>query len=175
MPIKSYIRTIPHYPKHGIMFRDITTLLSDAAGFGTTIDRLVQRYRDKGIDKVAGIEARGFIIGAALASHLGVGFVPIRKANKLPGEKIGQDYSLEYGADRVELHVDAIARGENILLVDDLIGTGGTAEASALLIHKVGGVVTEACFVIELADLGGRKRIEAMGIPVFRLCEFEGD
>ena len=175
MPIKSYIRTIPHYPKHGIMFRDITTLLSDAEGFRTTIEKLVERYRDKKIDKVAGVEARGFIIGAALASHLGVGFVPIRKTNKLPGEKVGQDYTLEYGVDRVELHVDAIAPGDNVLLVDDLIATGGTAEASALLIQKVSGNVTEACFVIDLPELGGRKRLEALGIPVFCLCEFEGE
>ena len=175
MPIKSLIRTIPHYPKHGIMFRDITTLLGDAAGFRNTIDQLVSRYKDSRIDKVAGIEARGFIIGGALASHLGAGFVPIRKTNKLPGERIGQEYTLEYGVDRLELHVDAIEKGERVLVVDDLIATGGTAEASIKLVEQLGGEIVEACFVIDLPELGGRARIEKMGHPVFTLCEFEGE
>lgn len=157
------------------MFRDITTLLRDPVGFRTTITQLVERHRDSKVDKVAGIEARGFIIGAAMASHLEAGFVPIRKTNKLPGERIGQEYSLEYGVDRLELHVDAITPGERVLLVDDLIATGGTAEASIKLIEQLGGEVIEACFVIDLPDLGGRARIERMGHSVFSLCEFEGD
>lgn len=157
------------------MFRDITTLLRDPVGFRATITQLVERHRHSRIDKVAGIEARGFIIGAAMASHLEAGFVPIRKTNKLPGERIGQEYSLEYGVDRLELHVDAISRGERVLLVDDLIATGGTAEASIKLVEQLGGEVIEACFVIDLPDLGGRARIEAMGHKVHSLCEFEGD
>jgi adenine phosphoribosyltransferase len=173
--LKSLIRTIPHYPKHGVMFRDITTLLRDADGFHSTISQLVDRYRGEKIDTVAGIEARGFIIGAAIASQLRTGFVPIRKTNKLPGERIGQEYSLEYGVDRLELHVDAISAGQRVLLVDDLIATGGTAEASIKLIEQVGGKVVEACFVIDLPELGGRGRIEAMGHRVFSLCEFEGE
>jgi adenine phosphoribosyltransferase len=175
MPLKSLIRTIPHYPKHGVMFRDITTLLRDADGFNSTISQFVDRYRDENIETVAGIEARGFIIGAAIASQLGTGFVPIRKTNKLPGERIGQEYALEYGVDRLELHTDAISAGQRVLLVDDLIATGGTAEASIKLIEQVGGRVVEACFVIDLPELGGRRRIEAMGHGVFSLCEFEGE
>jgi adenine phosphoribosyltransferase len=175
MAIKSYIRTVPHYPKQGIMFRDITTLLSDPVGFRLAITTLVERYSDMKIDKVAGVEARGFIIGGALASHLGVGFVPIRKTNKLPGEKIGQDYSLEYGVDRLEIHVDAVSFGDNVLLVDDLIATGGTAEAAVRLVRQLEGTLIEACFVIDLPALNGRKRLEALGVPVFSLCEFEGD
>ncbi len=157
------------------MFRDITTLLSDPEGFRLTIQTLVARYSNGNIDKVAGIEARGFIIGAALASHLGLGFVPIRKTNKLPFETIGEDYALEYGSDRLEVHVDAISPGDKVLLVDDLIATGGTAEASAKLIQRLGGTVTEACFVVDLPDLHGRDRIEQLGIPVFSLCEFNGE
>ena len=157
------------------MFRDITTLLRDPEGFRMTISQLVARYEDAKVDKVAAIEARGFIIGSAIASHLGVGFIPVRKANKLPGERVGQEYTLEYGVDRLELHVDAISRGDRVLLVDDLIATGGTAEASIMLIEQLGGQVVEACFVIDLPDLGGRARIEGMGHKVFALCEFEGD
>lgn len=175
MPVKSYIRTVPHYPKQGIMFRDITTLLSDPVGFRLAITSLVERYSGMKIDKVAGVEARGFIVGGALASQLGVGFIPIRKTNKLPGEKIGQDYSLEYGVDRLEIHVDAISFGDNVLLVDDLIATGGTAEAAVRLIRQLEGNLVEACFIIDLPDLNGRKRLEALGVPVFALCEFEGD
>lgn len=157
------------------MFRDITTLLIDPVGFGLTIKTLVARYADKKVDKIAGIEARGFIIGGALASHLGVGFIPIRKTNKLPAETIGEDYSLEYGADRLEIHVDSVSFGDNVLLVDDLIATGGTAEAGVRLIRKLEGNVLEACFAIDLPELGGRKRLEKMGVPVFALCEFEGE
>ncbi len=175
MPIKSRIRTIPHYPKQGIMFRDITTLLKDPVGLRVTIDEIVKRYKGHKVTKVAGIESRGFIIGAPVAYLLGVGFVPIRKKGKLPGETIGHDYELEYGADRIEIHTDAISKGEKILLVDDLIATGGTAEAAATLIGKMGGEVIECCFVVDLPDIGGRKRLEKHGLKVFALCEFEGD
>jgi adenine phosphoribosyltransferase len=175
MPIKSRIRTVPHYPKQGVMFRDITTLLKDPVGFRVTINELVNRYTGMKIDKVAGIESRGFIIGSALAFQLGVGFVPIRKKGKLPAETIGHDYELEYGTDRIEMHVDAIAKGERVLLADDLIATGGTAEAAVKLIESMGGKLVECCFVIDLPDLGGRSRLEKQGQKVFALCEFEGD
>lgn len=175
MPIKSRIRTVPHYPKQGIMFRDITTLLKDPVGLRLTVHELVNRYTGMKIDKVAGIESRGFIVGAPLAHMLGVGFVPIRKKGKLPAETIGHDYELEYGTDRIEIHTDAISPGENVLLVDDLIATGGTAEAAAMLIQKIGGNIVECAFVIDLPDVGGRKRLEKHGYKVFALCEFEGD
>jgi adenine phosphoribosyltransferase len=175
MAIKSLIRTIPHYPRHGVMFRDITTLLKDSVGFKLTIESLAQRYHASRPDKVAGIESRGFIIGAALAFRLGVGFVPVRKRGKLPGDTFGHDYDLEYGRDRVEMHVDAVSAGEKVLLVDDLIATGGTAEAAASLIERAGGTVPECCFVVDLPDLGGRKRLEAKGYRCFALCEFEGE
>lgn len=175
MTIKSLIRTVPHYPKQGVMFRDITTLLKDPVGLRITINELVNRYTGSRIDKIAAIESRGFIVGAALAFQLGVGFVPIRKKGKLPAETIGHDYELEYGSDRIEMHVDAIAQGDRILLVDDLIATGGTAEAAVKLIEKTGGTIIECCFVIDLPELGGRKRLEKHGQKVFALCEFEGD
>jgi adenine phosphoribosyltransferase len=175
MPIKSRIRTVPHYPKQGVMFRDITTLVKDPVGFRITINEFVNRYTGVKIDKVAGIESRGFIIGAALAFQLGVGFVPIRKKGKLPAETVGHDYELEYGTDRIEMHMDAVAKGERVLLADDLIATGGTAEAAVKLIETMGGKVVECCFVIDLPDLGGRKRLERHGQTVFALCEFEGD
>ena len=175
MTIKSRIRTVPHYPKQGVMFRDITTLLKDPVGFRVTINEFVNRYTAVKIDKVAAIESRGFIIGAALAFQLGIGFVPIRKRGKLPAETVGHDYQLEYGTDRIEMHVDAISSGERILLVDDLIATGGTAEAAAKLVRSMGGEIVECCFVIDLPDLGGRKRLEKLGHSVFTLCEFEGD
>ena len=174
MSIKSLIRTIPHYPKPGIMFRDITTLLKDAVGFRLAIDALAQRYAAAKPDKVAGIESRGFIIGGALAHRLGLGFVAIRKRGKLPGERLGQDYKLEYGEDRVEMHVDAVEPGEKVLLVDDLIATGGTAEAATALIEQAGAKVFECCFVIDLPEVGGKRRLEAKGYSVFALCEFEG-
>ena len=175
MTIKSLIRTIPHYPKPNIMFRDITSLLKDPIGFRITINELVRRYADMEIDKVIGIEARGFIVGAPLAYALGKGFVPIRKKGKLPAETIGHDYELEYGVDRIEIHADSITPGERVLLVDDLIATGGTAEAATILIEKIGGKIVECCFVIDLPDIGGRKRLEKKGYSVFALCEFEGD
>lgn len=175
MTIKSKIRTVPNYPKHGIMFRDITTLLNDPMGFKLTIDQLIARYKPMKIDKIAAIESRGFIFGAPLAYFLNIGFVPIRKKGKLPAETIGYDYDLEYGKDRIEIHVDAISKGEKVLLVDDLIATGGTAEAATKLISSVGGEVEECCFVIDLPDLGGSKRLEKAGHKVFSLCEFEGE
>ncbi|MDP2805161.1 MAG: adenine phosphoribosyltransferase [Gallionellaceae bacterium] len=175
MPIKSKIRTVPHYPKQGIMFRDITTLLKDPIGMRMMVDELVRRYKDVKIDKIAGIESRGFILGAPLAYALGKGFIPIRKKGKLPAETIGHDYELEYGTDRIEIHTDAVSKGEKILLVDDLIATGGTAEAACKLIDKMGGQIVECCFIVDLPDIGGRKRLEKHGQKVFALCEFEGD
>lgn len=175
MTIKSLIRTIPHYPKPGVMFRDITTLLKDAAGFRRAIDLLGERYRGRHIDQVAGIESRGFIVGAALAHALGAGFVPLRKRGKLPARTIGQDYQLEYGSDRIEMHADALAAGQQVLIADDLIATGGTAEAAVRLIEGAGAHVIECCFVIELPDLGGRERLWAAGHSMYALCQFEGD
>ena len=175
MTIKTLIRTIPHYPHQGIMFRDITTLLKDPVGLRLTIDDIVKRYSGQHVAKVAAIESRGFIIGAPVAYRLGAGFIPIRKKGKLPGETIGHDYQLEYGADRIEIHTDAIAKGDRVLLIDDLVATGGTAEAACALIQKMGGEVIECCFVVDLPDVGGRKRLEGLGFKVFALCEFEGD
>ena len=174
MPIKSYIRTVPDYPRKGILFRDVTGLLEDARGLRIAVDTIVQRYTGEGVDLVAGIEARGFIFGTAVAYQLGVGFIPLRKAGKLPGDVIGADYQLEYGTDRLEMHVGAIPEGSSVLLIDDLIATGGTAEAAVKLIRDVGGVVKECCFVIDLPDLGGIARLKALGCECFALCEFEG-
>ena len=172
--IKALIRTIADFPKPGVQFRDITTLLEDRDGFHEVIERFAQAYADQTLDKVAAIESRGFIIGAALAYRLNVGFVPIRKHGKLPAENFGCDYALEYGRDRLEMHRDAIARDERVLLVDDLIATGGTAEAAARLIRMGGGSVAGCAFVIDLPDLGGRRRLEALGYPVLSLCDFSG-
>jgi adenine phosphoribosyltransferase len=172
--LKALIRSIPDYPKPGILFRDITTLLSDPAGFRETIDALAARYTTAPIAKVAGIEARGFILGGALADRLGKGFVPIRKRGKLPFRTIGCDYELEYGTDRVEMHVDAVHPGDSILLVDDLVATGGTALAAARLVSSAGGRIYEAAFVIDLPDLGGADRIRAAGFPAHTLIAFEG-
>lgn len=173
--IRDRIRTIPNYPKPGIMFRDVTTLWNDARGFRTAIDLLVQPYAGVRIDKVAGIEARGFVIGGAVAHQLSVGFIPIRKQNKLPGRTIGEDYDLEYGTDRVEIHDDAISEGQNVLIVDDLLATGGTAEAAVKLIRRAGGTVVGCCFIVDLPDLGGMKRLQDMGLSVMALCAFEGE
>jgi adenine phosphoribosyltransferase len=172
--IKALIRTVPDFPKPGVLFRDITTLLKQADAFQAVIEELGAAYRGRPIDKIAAIESRGFIIGAALAYRLNVGFVPIRKRGKLPAENFGQDYQLEYGADRLELHIDGIERDEQVLLVDDLIATGGTAEAALRLISVAGGSVVGCAFVVELPDLGGRERIEKLGYPVLALCEFPG-
>jgi adenine phosphoribosyltransferase len=175
MPIKSRIRTIPHYPRQGIMFRDITTLLKDPVGLRIMIHELVNRYTGIPLDKVAAIESRGFILGAPLAYALGKGFVPIRKKGKLPAETVGHDYALEYGSDRIEIHVDAISPGEKVLLVDDLIATGGTAEAAVSLVRQLKGEIVECAFAIDLPDIGGRRRLESLGVSVFALTEFEGD
>jgi len=174
MSIKSKIRTIENYPIKGVMFRDITTLLKDPEGLRDSINKLVDRYKDLNIDKIAAIESRGFIIGAPLAYLLNVGLVLIRKPGKLPAETIDQDYKLEYGTDRIEVHVDAIEKGEKVLIVDDLIATGGTAEATVRLVQKMKGEIIECCFIIDLPDIGGRDRLENMGQKVFTLCEFEG-
>src|SRR5215831_9176887 len=163
MDITTLIRTVPNFPKPGVMFRDITTLLKDAEGFRFVIEELAAAYRNEKVDKVAAIESRGFIVGAALAHELRVGFVPIRKRGKLPAENFGQDYALEYGNDRLEMHTDAIERGERVLVADDLIATGGTAAAALGLIGMAGGAVVGCAFVIELPDLGGRTRIEHLG------------
>ena len=173
--IGRYIRTIPNYPKPGIMFRDITTLFANPYGFRAATDELLWPYLSADLDYVVGIEARGFILGGAVAHELGLGFVPIRKKGKLPGRTIGQDYTLEYGVDTVEIHADAITTGDKVLLVDDLIATGGTAEAALELIRKSGADVIAACFVVDLPDLGGSKKLKNKGVNVHTLIEFEGD
>ncbi len=175
MDIQSLIRTIPDYPKPGIQFRDITTLIKDAQGFRATIDRLVERYKDRQITKVVGTEARGFIFGAPLAYALGVGFVPVRKKGKLPGKTTAHEYALEYGHDRIEMHDDAIDACDQVLVVDDLLATGGTAAATVMLVRGMGGHVVECAFVIDLPALGGRVKLEKMGLAVHTLVEFEGD
>jgi len=173
--IKSKIRTVPNWPKEGIMFRDITTLLQDAPTFNHTIELLMERYKDKQIDVVAGIESRGFIIGSILAHRLDRGFVPIRKKGKLPYETESEEYELEYGKDIIEIHKDAIIKGQKVLIVDDLIATGGTALAACKLVKKIGGEVVEFCVIIDLPELGGKKKLERAGYPVFSLVEFEGE
>lgn len=172
--VKDYIRTIPDFPHAGIMFRDVTTLFDDPDGFQLAIKQLVAPYLGQKIDKVAGLEARGFILGGAVAYHLGCGFVPIRKQGKLPGSVISQEYTLEYGQAVLELHEDAIEAGETVLVVDDLLATGGTAEAGVKLIERLGGDVTACAFVIDLPELGGSKKLQAMGLPMHSLCSFEG-
>ena len=168
------IRAIPDYPKPGIIFRDITTLLGDARAFRRAVDTLLLPFVGTKIDKVAGIEARGFILGGAAAHQLSAGFVPIRKKGKLPHTKVSIAYSLEYGVVEMEMHEDAVAKGERVILVDDLIATGGTAEAATKLLQSLGAVVVAAVFVVDLPELGGRKKIEALGVPVHTLVEFEG-
>ena len=177
MPIKSRIRTIPDHPQKGIMFRDITTLLKDPVGFRLVIDNFTQRYIEANIDfdLIVGIEARGFIIGGAMAYTLEKGFIPIRKMGKLPAEVERHEYELEYGTDTVEIHKDAISKGLKVLLVDDLLATGGTALASAALIEKLGGIVTEMAFIVNLPDVGGEQKLKDKGYNVFFLTEFEGD
>ncbi|MEM7438901.1 MAG: adenine phosphoribosyltransferase [Pseudomonadota bacterium] len=172
--LTDFIRTIPDFPHEGILFRDVTTLFGDPEGFRMAVDQMVELYRDAGVDKVAGLEARGFIIGGALADRLGLGFVPVRKAGKLPGSTISEDYTLEYGTATLEVHDDAIAAGEKVLLIDDLIATGGTAVAGIRLIERLGGQITRAGFIIDLPDLGGADVVRGLGVPVDVLCAFEG-
>ncbi len=174
MNIKDAIRTIPDHPKPGIMFRDITTLLGNARAFRTVVDQLVQPYAGIRIDKVAGIEARGFILGGAVAHQLSVGFVPIRKKGKLPWKTVAQDYALEYGTDTMEAHADAFATDEHVLIVDDLIATGGTALAAVKLVEQLKAKVAGASFVVDLPELGGAQKLRAVGVHVEALCAFEG-
>ncbi len=172
--VKDYIRTIVDFPHEGIMFRDVTTLFADPRGFRMAIDQMLHPYAGMQIDKVVGLEARGFILGGAIAHQLSVGFVPIRKKGKLPGTTISQDYTLEYGEAIVEIHDDALQPGEKVLVVDDLLATGGTAEAGIKLIERLGAEIIGCAFIIDLPELGGRKKLEALGMDVFALCEFEG-
>lgn len=172
--VKDYIRTIPDFPHEGIMFRDVTTLFADARGFRMAIDQMLHPYAGMRIDKVVGLEARGFILGGAIAHQLSVGFVPIRKKGKLPGAVISQDYKLEYGQATVELHADALQAGEKILMVDDLLATGGTAGAGIKLCERLGAEIIGCAFVIDLPDLGGRRHLEKLGMEVHALCAFEG-
>ncbi|SOH93171.1 adenine phosphoribosyltransferase [Monaibacterium marinum] len=173
--IADYIRTIPNFPHEGIMFRDVTTLFNDARGFRMAVDTLLHPFAGRPIDRVAGLEARGFILGGAVAHQLGVGFIPVRKAGKLPHDRISQDYTLEYGTATVELHTDSFEPGESVLIVDDLLATGGTAEAGIKLIERLGGKVAGCAFVVDLPDLGGRARLEAMGVEVHALCSYSGE
>ena len=174
MNLKDHIRTIPDYPKPGIMFRDVTTLLGDPRAFRRTIDELVQPYAGMGITKVAGIEARGFIIGGAAAHQLSAGFVPLRKKGKLPWKTIAESYQLEYGVDEMEMHEDAVTSEDKVLLVDDLIATGGTAEAAIKLLRRAGAEIVASAFIIDLPDLKGADRIRAMSCEVQALLAFEG-
>jgi adenine phosphoribosyltransferase len=177
MPIKSRIRTIPDYPKKGIMFRDITSLIKDPVGFRLVIDNFTQRYvkGDLAFNVVVGIESRGFILGGALAYTLGKGFVPIRKKGKLPGRTVKQEYALEYGTDIIEIHEDALRTGERVLLIDDLLATGGTALASAALVEQLGGVIAEMAFIVDLPDVGGGGKLTDKGYTWYAQTEFEGD
>ncbi len=175
MDLKSKIRTVPHWPKKGVMFRDITTLLQDKEAFKYAMDRFYERYKDKDIDVVVGIESRGFIFGAVLAYLLGISFVPVRKEGKLPHHTMKEEYALEYGNAVVEIHKDAITRGQDVLIVDDLIATGGTINAAIKLVERLGGKVVECCFLVELPDLKGRGKLESKGHKIFSLVEFEGD
>lgn len=175
MVLKSRIRTIPDHPKPGVQFRDITTLLQDPVGLRIAVEGILERFKGESVDKVAGIEARGFILGGAVAVALGAGFVPVRKAGKLPADTVGADYELEYGTDRVEIHTDSICEGERILLVDDLIATGGTAGAAIEVIEKLGGALVGVALVIDLPDLGGARKLLKLGHRVESLCEFEGE
>lgn len=173
--IRDYIRTIPDFPAPGVQFRDVTTLFNDATGFRLAVDGLANPYTEAEIDVVVAMDARGFILGGAVAYKLGLPFVPIRKSGKLPGDKISIPYALEYGEAEMEIHSDAIRSGARVLLVDDLLATGGTAEAGVQLIRKLGGEIVSAAFVIDLPGLGGRKRLEALGVEVFNLCAFNND
>jgi len=172
--VKDYIRTIVDFPHEGIMFRDVTTLFADARGFRMCIDQMLHPYAGERIDKVVGLEARGFIIGGAIAHQLSVGFVPIRKKGKLPGATISESYTLEYGEAVMEMHDDAVQPGEKVLIVDDLLATGGTAGAGIKLLERLGAEIVGCAFIVDLPELGGRKLIESMGMDVHVLCEFDG-
>jgi len=172
--VQDYIRTIVDFPHEGILFRDVTTLFSDPRGFRMAVDQMLHPYAGEQIDKVVGLEARGFILGGAIAHQLGAGFVPIRKKGKLPGATISQEYTLEYGAAVVEVHDDAVQAGERILLVDDLLATGGTAEAGIKLVERLGGEIMGCAFIVNLPNLGGGEKLKAMGMDVHVLCDFEG-
>ena len=172
--LRDSIRTIPDYPKPGIMFRDITTLLGNARAFRRAVDELVQPWAGMKIDKVAGIEARGFILGGAVAHQVSAGFVPIRKKGKLPYKRVTIGYSLEYGIDEMEMHEDAVEAGDRVVLVDDLIATGGTAEGAVKLLRQLGAQVLAACFIIDLPDLGGADKLRKLDVPVRTLITFEG-
>ncbi|MGL4545235.1 MAG: adenine phosphoribosyltransferase [Plesiomonas sp.] len=172
--VKESIKTIVDYPKQGILFRDVTSLLEVPEAFAASIRLIVERYRDHGFTKVVGTEARGFLFGTPVALALGVGFVPVRKPGKLPREVIAESYALEYGTDTLEMHIDAIVPGDKVLVIDDLLATGGTIEATAKLIRRLGGEVTDAAFIINLPDLGGQQRLESMGINTFNLVDFAG-
>ncbi len=172
--IAKSIKSIPDYPKPGILFRDVTSLMEDPEAYQATIAILVEKYQGQGITKIVGTEARGFLFGAPLALALGVGFVPVRKPGKLPREVISQSYELEYGTDTLELHVDAITDQDKVLLVDDLLATGGTIEATVKLVRQLGGEVTDAAFVINLPDIGGEERLKALSLNVFSICDFPG-
>src|SRR5437773_4883421 len=174
LDLRAAIRTIPDYPKPGIMFRDITTLLGDARAFRRAVDELVQPWAGGKIDKVAGIEARGFILGGAVAHQVSAGFVPIRKKGKLPYKRVTIGYSLEYGIDEMEMHEDAVSKGERVILVDDLIATGGTAEGAVKLLRQLGVDVLAACFIIDLPDLGGAEKLRKLDVSVRTLITFEG-
>lgn len=174
LDLKSLVRTVPDYPTPGIMFRDVTTLLKDASGFKSCVERLAEPFETAGVEAVIGIEARGFILGGAVADRLGTGFVPFRKKGKLPWSTVEQEYQLEYGTDTIEVHEDGINAGERILIVDDLIATGGTAEAAVRLIGRMGGIAVGAAFVIDLPELGGAGKIRQMGVPCHSLIAFDG-
>ena len=172
--LRESIKTIPDYPKPGILFRDVTSMLEDPKAYALSIVLLVERYRNTGVTKVVGTEARGFLFGAPVALALGVGFVPVRKPGKLPRATLSESYELEYGTDTLEIHQDAIQPGDNVLVIDDLLATGGTIEATVKLIRRLGGVVTDAAFIIDLPELGGEARLTAQGINCYSLVDFAG-
>ncbi|TDL91140.1 adenine phosphoribosyltransferase [Meridianimarinicoccus aquatilis] len=173
--VKNFIRTIPDFPHKGIMFRDVTTLFADPRGFRMAVDQLLQPYAGAQIDVVVGLEARGFILGGAVAHQLSAGFVPIRKKGKLPAATLSEDYTLEYGQATVEVHDDAINAGQTVLIVDDLLATGGTAEAGIKLVERLGGDIVGCAFVVDLPDLGGRARLDALGMNIHALCTYDGE
>jgi adenine phosphoribosyltransferase len=172
--IKNSIKSIPDYPKPGILFRDVTSLMEIPQAYQATIKNLADKYRDMGFTKIVGTEARGFLFGAPLALELGIGFIPVRKPGKLPRATVSQDYELEYGTDTLEIHTDAIVEGDKVLMVDDLLATGGTIEATTKLIRQLGGSADHAAFVINLPEIGGEQRLVALGIDVYSICEFDG-